>query len=172
MIVHCPQCQARYSLDETRFGGQARLQLRCTKCQVTFPVDAPTGTKPGALTTEPPGSSDATRASATGGRPWLPEGKVVSLIVTQGPLTGKIFSLTKPSVLLGRREMDIVLDDSDVSRKHCALEVHGSTALLVDLGSTNGTFVDEQKIETWELTHLSEFRIGASTVMFSIRDKA
>ena len=73
MIVQCLQCQARYSLDETRFGSQARLQFRCTKCQVTFPVDAPTGKVPGDPTVSPPVPFDATRASSSDANPWLPE---------------------------------------------------------------------------------------------------
>jgi pSer/pThr/pTyr-binding forkhead associated (FHA) protein len=58
-----------------------------------------------------------------------------------------------------------------VSRRHCAVEIHGNTALLIDLGSTNGTFVEDKKIDTAELEHLSEFRIGSSTVLFSVTDE-
>jgi len=58
-----------------------------------------------------------------------------------------------------------------VSRKHCAVEVHGTTAVMMDLGSGNGTFVDEQQVQTCKLEHLSEFRIGSTTLMFSITDK-
>jgi pSer/pThr/pTyr-binding forkhead associated (FHA) protein len=120
-----------------------------------------------------PASADALKATMIKGikRPWLDEGKVVSLVVIQGPLKGQVFPLTKPKVLLGRQEADIILDDSEVSRKHCALEVHGSTAVLADLASTNGTFVDDEKIETHELQHMSEFRLGSTVMMFSARTK-
>ena len=86
-------------------------------------------------------------------------------------MKGKIFPVTKPRVLLGRRETDIVLEDSDVSRKHCYLELHGGSALLVDLGSTNGTFVDDQRIETRQIEHMSEFRVGSTTLILSVREK-
>ncbi|MEE8201759.1 MAG: FHA domain-containing protein, partial [Candidatus Acidoferrales bacterium] len=66
---------------------------------------------------------------------------------------------------------DIVVEDPEISRKHCALEVHGNSALLVDLGSTNGTFIEGQRIETHELEHLAEFRIGATTLMFTVSQK-
>jgi pSer/pThr/pTyr-binding forkhead associated (FHA) protein len=101
----------------------------------------------------------------------LDQGKVVSLVVIGGPVKGKIFPVTKPRVLLGRRETDVALEDTDVSRKHCYLEVHGASALLVDLGSTNGTFVDDQRIETRQLEHMSEFRVGSTTMIFSVREK-
>lgn len=180
MLVQCPQCHARYNLDESRFGDRPSLPLRCTKCETVFPVEAPTrkvpveaptGKVPVNRTVSPPVPSDATRVSSSDAKPWLPEGKVVSLVVIEGPLKGKVFPVSKPTVILGRRETDIVLEDSDVSRKHCALEVRGTTALLVDLGSTNGTFVDNERIETYELEHLSEFRVGATTIMFSTRAK-
>jgi len=104
-------------------------------------------------------------------RPWLDQDKVISLVVLDGPLKGQVFPLTKPKVLLGRSEADIVLDDSEVSRKHCAIEVHGTSAVLADLGSTNGTFVDDEQIETHQLQHMSEFRLGSTVVMFSARAK-
>jgi pSer/pThr/pTyr-binding forkhead associated (FHA) protein len=106
-----------------------------------------------------------------GGRPWIDRGKVVSLLVIDGPLKGKVFPVIKPRVLLGRGETDIVLEDSEISRKHCAVEVRGASALLVDLDSTNGTFVDDQRIETSQLEHMSEFRIGSTVMMFSARAK-
>ena len=104
-------------------------------------------------------------------RPWLDQDKVVSLVIIDGPLKGQVFPIIKPRVLLGRSEADIVLEDSEISRKHCALEVHGTSAVLADLGSTNGTFVDDENIETHQLQHMSEFRLGSTVVMFSVRVK-
>lgn len=69
---------------------------------------------------------------------------------------------------MGRSGADIVLYDPEVSRKHCAIEVHGSTATLIDLGTTNGTFVSKKSIDRFQLEHLSKFRIGATTLMFTV----
>lgn len=185
MIIQCPHCQTPYSLEEKQFRDHPGLQIRCTKCQATFPVQAPAGT--GCMAARPvlvqhhelnkrlrtaasPPPLEATTVRG-GGRPWLDRGKVVSLLVIDGPMKGKVFPVTKARVSLGRRETDIVLEDSEISRKHCVLEVHGTSAVLVDLGSTNGTFVDDQKIETHQLEHMSEFRIGSTVVMFSARTK-
>ncbi len=170
MIVQCTQCQARYSLEEKRFNGQASIRFRCTKCQATLSVQAPAGTGPGAPAGAPGGSPENTTVRYTR-RPWLDEDKALSLVVTEGPMKGKIFPVTKPKVLLGRRGTDIVMEDSGVSRKHCSVEVHGSSAMLVDLGSSNGTFVDGQRVETHPLEHMSYFRIGSTTVMFSVKGK-
>jgi hypothetical protein len=104
----------------------------------------------------------------------LPEHKRVALLVTAGPLKGTNFPINKAQVLLGRAQSggrspaDVVIADSQVSRKHCVLEMHGLTALLVDLDSVNGTFVSGKKIASCELTHLSEFRVGGTTLVLAI----
>jgi len=186
MIIQCPHCQTQYSLEEKQLGDSRDMQIQCRKCRKTFSSQTVAGI--GQMSARhtlvqhqnefnkrlqnvsPPSPIDATTARG-GDRPWLDRGKVVSLVAIDGPLKGKVFPVVKPSVLLGRRETDIVLEDSDVSRKHCYLEVHGPTALLVDLGSTNGTFVENQKIETRQLEHMSEFRVGSTTLIFSVREK-
>jgi len=184
--IQCPHCQTRHRLEEKHSGDYASVQIRCKKCGKTFAVQAEAEVGPMAArealiqhheefskrlqTLASPSPVEATTLNG-GGRPWLDVGTVTSLVVIAGPLKGKIFPVLKPSVLLGRRAADIVLEDSDVSRKHCALEVRGATAVLVDLESTNGTFVDNQKIETHPLEHMSEFRIGSTTMIFSVRKK-
>jgi len=97
----------------------------------------------------------------------LPKNKRVSLSATSGPVTGQVFRLSKPQVVIGRSGTDIVLADPEVSRKHCALEVHGLTAVLIDLGARNGTYVGDERITQRELQHLSEFRIGSTTLMLT-----
>jgi DNA segregation ATPase FtsK/SpoIIIE, S-DNA-T family len=100
--------------------------------------------------------------------PHLPASKKVSLLVTGGPLKGKVFPIEKPQVLIGRVEGDIVVEDSKISRSHCVLEIHGLAALLVDLDSANGTFVNGKKIACSPLDHMSEFRVGNTTLMFAV----
>ena len=60
---------------------------------------------------------------------------------------------------------DIALDDGEISRQHACIEVYGRRIILKDLGSTNGTFVDENKISQVQVENRSEFRIGASRLM-------
>lgn len=100
----------------------------------------------------------------------LAPGKRYSLAVLQGGATGQIFSIGKPRVLLGRAGADINLDDAEASRQHAAVEILGDHAILRDLGSTNGTFVDSQRIQQHVLTNQSEFRIGSHVLMFIVTD--
>ena len=110
------------------------------------------------------------RQKSTGMRqaPHLPPGRLVSLLVMSGPQKGKSFPVQKPQLLIGRNQGDVPLDDSKVSRSHCVLEIHGPAALLVDLDSANGTFVNGRKIASCELDHMSEFRVGNTTLLFAV----
>lgn len=103
--------------------------------------------------------------------PQLPKNKLVSLLVTEGPLKGTTYPIEKPQISIGRTKADIVLNDSKVSRTHCVLEVHDQSGLLVDLDSGNGTFVDGKKIVSVELEHMSEFRVGGTTLMFALTSR-
>ena len=100
----------------------------------------------------------------------LPKDKRFSLAVIQGGATGQIFQITKTRTTLGRAGSDINLDDPEASRQHAAVEILGDHAILRDLGSTNGTFVDMQRIEQNVLNNQMEFRIGSHVLMFIVTD--
>jgi hypothetical protein len=100
----------------------------------------------------------------------LSAGKRYSLAVLQGAATGQIFPVSKPRVVLGRAGADINLDDAEASRQHAAVEILGDHAIVRDLGSTNGTFVDLQRIQQHVLTNQGEFRIGSHVLMFIVTE--
>ena len=52
-----------------------------------------------------------------------------------------------------------------MSRQHAAIEVQDDHVFLVDLGSTNGTYVFDQRVTRTELDNRSEFEIGTTTLM-------
>jgi len=157
MIVECPQCQAKYRLDESQYVGRTEVTVRCNQCGARFPERIPESLS-GPVAEKPPA-------------PALPPDKNISLAITEGPLKGKVFPLTKARVVLGRAGADIIVSDNEVSRQHCVLEVFGPTARLQDLGSTNGTWMDGERVEARELEHLSEFRIGSSVLIFTVTSK-
>ena len=75
---------------------------------------------------------------------------------------GKLFPLG-PSNIIGRsmENCEIALNDSFLSAQHARLELQGDAWLLEDLGSTNGTFVNE--IEVRDATSIGEgdvIRVG------------
>jgi pSer/pThr/pTyr-binding forkhead associated (FHA) protein len=78
--------------------------------------------------------------------------------------------MTHPLLTIGRLGggADMEIDDQQVSRLHCAIEVKTDAVFLRDLRSTNGTFLDEKRILSAFLEHKSEFRIGVSTLRVTI----
>jgi len=76
--------------------------------------------------------------------------------------------LEKQRSVLGRsRDADVQIEDANVSRRHAEIVQEGSTYWLVDLGSTNGTEVDGQRVQRIRLADGSRFTIGETTVTFS-----
>ncbi len=107
-----------------------------------------------------------TRPGTDGKRLKLPDWERLSLACIAGPDAGKIFEIDKPRVVIGRANADILLSDSECSRQHAAIEVSEDRATLIDLGSTNGTYVGERRVQEFHLESRSEFDVGASTLMF------
>ena len=69
------------------------------------------------------------------------------LVMKTGPAPGKIFSLEKTDIAIGREAgSDVYINDVEVSRQHARLASQFGDYLLEDLESTNGTFVNGQRI--------------------------
>jgi serine/threonine protein kinase len=118
----------------------------------------------------------ASTVAGGGGRSGLslPVGKRVSLAFLTGERRGEVFLLARPRALIGRNggqaSADIELSDPEVSRTHALVECHGSRVVIRDLGSTNGTFVGERRIEEQTLEDKSEFRVGGTRIMLIVSD--
>ena len=73
--------------------------------------------------------------------------KKFQLTVNKGPHLGKTFDLSLEKVTIGRdAAVDVTFDIPEVSRSHAVITRRGDDYYLQDLGSTNGTYVNEKKI--------------------------
>ncbi len=70
-----------------------------------------------------------------------------TLIAQTGPLAGSRYELGD-EVVLGREDATINLADEETSRRHAAIRIVAGKPVIEDLGSTNGTFVDDRRIDT------------------------
>ncbi|MDH5506869.1 MAG: FHA domain-containing protein [Anaerolineae bacterium] len=69
------------------------------------------------------------------------------LVTRVGPSPGKVFELTKTEMYIGRDTTnEISINDAEISRRHVRLLKQGSGYSIEDLGSTNGTFVNGERI--------------------------
>jgi predicted Zn finger-like uncharacterized protein len=197
VIIECTNCHARYQYDEDRFERKASKKIKCAKCGTVFEIHNPAFSAKKASA----GDSDVTASrhdatSVTKPKPkvedttaqsplpqhetenlppaaQLPKGKRLSLAIIDGSDAGNVFRINKPRVTIGRSNADFVINDTEASRQHAAIEVRDTTYLLSDLGSTNGTMVDGKKIaEPVELQDKSEFVIGTTTLMLIVTDEA
>ncbi len=100
----------------------------------------------------------------------LPKDRRFSLAVIQGAATGQIFPITKTRTVIGRTGADINIDDPEASRQHAAIEIVGEIAVLRDLGSTNGTWIDLDRVEQHQIANQQEFRIGSHVLMFIVTE--
>ncbi|HEX7193077.1 MAG TPA: FHA domain-containing protein, partial [Thermoanaerobaculia bacterium] len=193
----CTTCHARYQYDEDRFERKPSKKIKCAKCGSVFEIHNPAfspAKKAGpadndstaarldetSITKLKPKVEDTTAQSplpkpVTDKLPAaeLPKGKRLSLAIIDGSDAGNVFRLNKPRVTIGRSNADFVINDTEASRQHAAIEVRDTTYLLSDLSSTNGTMVDGKKItEPVELQDKSEFVIGTTTLMLIVTDEA
>src|SRR5512134_1941952 len=69
------------------------------------------------------------------------------LIMRSGPTPGAAFTLEGDQVDIGRDSTNgITINDAEISRRHARLTFQGGKYVLEDLGSTNGTFVNGQRL--------------------------
>jgi predicted Zn finger-like uncharacterized protein len=176
MQAPCSHCGTVHSLNDAQAGGHPRVQFRCGRCGKTTIVNARAADTTQVLSPLPefartggPGIAALLGADAQGF--FLPPNKTISLSVIAGPAKGQALTLESPIVILGRAGGDFNIGDPNISRQHCAVEVKGEAVRLRDLDSTNGTFVGLERVRAAELRHLSEFRLGLTTVLVTITAK-
>ncbi len=93
------------------------------------------------------------------------------LSYSDGEITQRL-TIGPQGLAIGRTPAnDVTLDNAAVSRRHCKIELQGDWAILTDLGSTNGTFLDGAKIDRpTRLRTGASIAIGAYRLKYQRRD--
>ncbi len=98
---------------------------------------------------------------------------VPKLIVLSEQYRGRTFELTKDQHTVGRiDERDICIKDPTISTYHCRFVKNGTTYILEDQGSTNGTRVNNVPIMSQVLQNSDILQIGGVEILFDCDDKS
>lgn len=85
---------------------------------------------------------------------------------------GRMYKLEGADMVIGRSpDVEVQLEDDGISRRHAKIvSTPDGDFQIVDLGSTNGTWVDEQRVQSARLRHGALIQIGTNTVLKYIQD--
>ncbi len=100
--------------------------------------------------------------------PGMPkaEENAARLVIVNGPNAGTAYPL-KGTLSIGRAESStITLHDAKVSRQHAQVQKQGNEYVFVDLNSSNGSYVNGQRVEEYVLANGDEIGIGDTTMHF------
>jgi len=96
-----------------------------------------------------------------------PVAKEACLVVIYGLDLGKKYNLNRPQIIIGRSsKADIQIDQEAVSRNHCKIINTGKAILLRDMGSTNGTYINDELIDEYVLRDGDFIKVGRCIFKF------
>jgi pSer/pThr/pTyr-binding forkhead associated (FHA) protein len=106
-------------------------------------------------------------------RPMPPAGVAAGpqaeLTIESGPDAGHAHRAGEKALRLGRSpDNDVILRDPATSGHHARLERRGDVFWVVDLGSTNGTFVNGEAVQEKQLNEGDRLTVGQNSVHFSL----
>jgi two-component system cell cycle response regulator len=95
------------------------------------------------------------------------------LVVLSGSSVGEMYRVDKERVLIGRSDKaDLRLIDDGISREHAQIRKQGDELLLEDLGSTNGTHCNGERVTRHALAEGDKILLGSTTILkFSYQDR-
>jgi two-component system NtrC family sensor kinase len=97
---------------------------------------------------------------------------MATLFVLQGRDKGKRYDLSGPALSLGRDGTNpIQVSDSEVSRRHAEIRKDGEGYLLVDLASSNGSFVNGEQVSERRLANGDRVQLGRTLYLFTDADE-
>jgi hypothetical protein len=172
MEVRCYHCSKTQTVADDVFGEHEKVGVPCSSCGKTFQIINPKLATFRSQATRKTVPSITSEISVEGLPLSLPPGQEISLKALEGQEKGTIYPVHKPRITIGRANSDIIINDMLSSRIHCAVEVSEHTVLLRDLESTNGTFINDEPIQTALLYNGSVFKVGAHSFQLVINPKA
>ena|GEM_PF-1639477 len=98
------------------------------------------------------------------------QGKPLFMLIEQGPAAGQAFQIVQGNCLIGRASVvDLLLKHPSVSRRHAQLKRLGNHLYIRDLGSHNGTYVNQQRIAAETEVFVGD-AIAIGTSLLTLKD--
>ena len=95
-----------------------------------------------------------------------------SVVVLSGAMEGRRLPI-KGQLTIGRNpDSGLQVDDLQVSRRHAVIEQTSAGTLLRDLGSGNGTYIGDQRIVEYRLSHGDLIHVGQVSLRFESTESA
>src|SRR5512139_507182 len=118
-------------------------------------------------------SLDETRIAGSGpqetGRAKTPHAALLVVHAPDEALKGQRFPVGEEDVTLGREEGNTILVPSDqASRRHARIFLSGGAHVLVDLDSTNGTYLNSQLVKEQTLRHGDVVRVATTVLKYVV----
>jgi uncharacterized Zn finger protein len=177
MQTGCIHCGQQHLLDDQAVSKHPKVSFRCTRCGLTTIVEVKRSVDQTVVISPMPSfaradaSTQRLRLLPVDEGLRLPDNLDVVLTVEGGPQANKSFTLDKARTVIGRKGADIALEDPEVSRHHCVIEVRERNVNLKDLDSTNGTFFEGERARAAVLEEGALFRIGSSVIRVTFHPK-
>jgi S-DNA-T family DNA segregation ATPase FtsK/SpoIIIE len=177
MQTACVHCGQQHLLNDDVLAKHSKVQFRCTKCGQTTIVEVKRRVDETVVISPMPSFARADASTARLRLPpvdeglQLPQDVNIVLSVISGPQQGQSLTLTKPRLVIGRKGADFPLSDPEVSRHHCVLEIRDHFVNLKDLDSTNGTFLEGERVRAAVLQDGAVFRVGSTTIRLNFHPK-
>jgi len=125
---------------------------RCPYCSVQASVAAPNKTQ--AIMMDYAGMGTGMQLLG-----WL-------VSISRGPQRGELFTLQPQTTVGTDPTCTVVLQDGYMSGRHCEIKAEGGIWVLRDLKSTNGTYVNDRRVEQHELVDNDFIKVGQSVLKF------
>ena len=172
----CPNCneklEVRWELcPYCGFGGQANAPAQAGQPPRTQALDVGNnnygnsqGAKPRTMALDIGGGGGGSAGHGSGGA--SNQRMVAWLIPLDGPQGGQLLELRARSIVGTAPDCDVVVSDASVSGRHAEFNAQGGVFRVSDLGSTNGTFVNDKRVQQAELVDGDTLRLGRTSFKF------
>jgi predicted Zn finger-like uncharacterized protein len=183
IVVTCPHCLSQFRVKPEP--GRGTSFVKCASCAHVFVVTPDEMSKPSegshvktaeflpelTFVEPPPTAAEPFTAVQTSPVAEIPDAakkKGRQAVLVTGP-HDEVVPLSRFQTTFGRRNADVLVDDPDVSRQHAVVERYDEKYLLKDLESTNGTYVNGQRVTVTFLEEGDVIRMGKSVYRFHVR---